>query len=91
MATSAAAVAAMIVQAVKASGAIVQVLPEGFLAILGRSERPLVVAAYPRFFSPKHQYLTSYKGLAFYTRSLKPLPLPADIELVEAKTIWVPS
>jgi hypothetical protein len=37
-----------------------------------------------------YRYLTSYKGLAFYTRARAPLDLPAGTELVQARKIWVP-
>ena len=42
------------------------------------------------FFGTSYQYLTSYKGLAFYTKSPAPLDLPSDTELVQAKSISVP-
>lgn len=88
---AAAAHAAAIANAVRASGAIVRVAPEEFLRIVGRMERPLVVMAGKGFLSPGHKYLTSYKGLAFYARSPEPLPLPGDTELVTANSIWIPS
>ena len=82
---------AAVAQAIKASGAIVQVSPRDFLTLLGKSERPLVVAARGRFLAPKHQYLTSYKGLAFYARSDEAIRLPQSVELIEARSIWIPS
>ncbi len=85
-----AAVAAQIAMAVKASGSIVQVEPEDFLAILVRQSNPLVVHAVARFGRRRHSYLTSYRGLAFFTKSPVPVPLPADAELVVAGKIWVP-
>lgn len=60
-----AAAAAVIAQAIKASGAIVRVEPHDFEEILRRSERPLVVSAQGGFISKNYQYLTGYKGLAF--------------------------
>jgi len=81
---------AAVAQAIKASGAIVQVSPRDFLTILGKSERPLVVMAPGRFLAPKYQYLTGYKGLAFYTGSREALRLPQDVELIEARSIWIP-
>ena len=53
-------------------------------------EAPLVVTAQGGFFSVKYQYLVSYKGLAFHTKSQIPLTLPSGIEIVTAKSIWVP-
>ena len=42
------------------------------------------------FFSTDYRYLTSYKGLAFYTKARAPLDLPRGTELVQAKSIWLP-
>ena len=52
MAYGAGAAVAAIAQAIKASGVIVQVEPEEFLLILGRSESPLVVSAEGGLFRP---------------------------------------
>ncbi len=87
---SAAAAAAAIAQAIKASGAIVRVEPRDFLSILERQEGPLVVHATGGFFNTNYQYLTSYKGLAFFTKSDVPINLPGGTELVQAKKIWIP-
>jgi hypothetical protein len=86
----AAAAAVAVANAVKASGAIVQVEPEDFLKILARAEHPLVVTAEGGFFKTKYQYLTSYKGLDFYCQSEELLPIPAGTELVPAGKIWIP-
>jgi hypothetical protein len=86
----AAAAAAAIVQAIKASGVIVRVEPSEFLRLLPRIEEPLVVHATGGFFSTNYQYLTSYKGLAFFTRSPEPLGLPESCELIQARAIWIP-
>lgn len=82
--------AAAIVEASKASGTVVSVPPEGFLEILRKSENPLVVVASGGVFGKKLDYLTSYKGLCFYTRSSEPLQLPSRAETVSAKKIWIP-
>ena len=82
--------AAAIAQAIKASGAIVAVDPADFQSILDRADSPVVVCATGGFLSKKFQYLTSYKGLAFFTKSDMPLPLTSRVELVEAKSIWIP-
>jgi hypothetical protein len=68
----------------------VSVTPEDFAAILRRTERPLIVAAQGGFFSTHYKYLTSYKGLAFYTKSPTPLMLPTGAEIVNAKGISIP-
>ncbi len=90
-ASGAAAAAAAIAQATKASGVIVCAEPREFLRILERQEGPLVVHTKGGFFNTNYQYLTSYKGLAFFTKSDAALGLPADTELVKAEKIWVPS
>ncbi len=88
---TAAAAAAAIAEAVKASGAIVRVEPRDFLAILVRADEPLVVCSQSRLFRTRHHhYLTSYKGLGFYTKADEPLPLPDDCETIQAKAIWIP-
>ncbi len=89
-AAAAAARAAAIAQAVKASGAIVSVNPDDFLYILSKTSRPIVISATGGMFRANYQYLTSYKGFVFHTKSTAPLPLPADIELIVANRIWVP-
>jgi hypothetical protein len=86
----AAAAAAAFSHAVKASGVIVKVAPEDFLNILQRQEEPLVVHATGGFFSTNYRYLSSYKGLAFFTQSPIALSLPKRCEIVQAKKIWVP-
>ncbi len=85
-----AAIIAAIVQATKASGAIVHLEPHHFLTILGKSPKPLIVATSGGMFRKHYQYLTPYKGLIFYTKSYTSLTLPGDAEVVQAKRIWVP-
>jgi hypothetical protein len=85
-----AAAAAAIAQAIKASGVLVRVAPAEFLRILHRQKEPLVVHAAGGFFRTNYQYLTSYKGLAFYAKSSEPLNLPSGCELVTAGSIWIP-
>jgi len=88
-AAAAGAAGAAIANAIKASGAIVSVEPQEFLTILGRTEKPLVVHS-PSGFLTKYKYLTSYKGLVFFSQSKDPLLIPASVELVTAKKIWIP-
>jgi len=89
-AAAGAAAAAAIARAIKASGVIVRVTPPEFGAILKRAEKPLVIHTQGGFFSTRHQYLVSYKGFAFHTKSATTLVLPSDAEVVEAEKIWVP-
>jgi hypothetical protein len=89
MAESAAIIAAM-ADATKASGTLVRVEPAEFAKIIGKSKAPLVVYAEGGVLQTNHQYLTSYKGLAFYTKSGQQLSLPIDAEVVVAEKIWIP-
>ena len=88
-ATHAAAAAA--IEATKASGAIIKVKPEEFQKILARAERPLVVRAHGGLFGKSFQYLTSYKGLVFYTKAPQEIYLSGEVETVAAEKIWVPN
>ncbi len=81
---------AVMVNALKASGVIVTVKPDDFLAIVGRMESPVVVVAKRTFWSPGFKYLTGYKGLAFYCKSRRPIQLPGTAEVISAKKIWMP-
>ena len=87
----AAAAAIAMANAAKASGGIVTVAIEDFQTILRKSEKPLVVCAQGGFFSKQYKYLTSYKGLVFYSKSSVPLEFSPTIELVLARKIWIPS
>lgn len=87
---AAVAAAAATAQAIRASGVVVQVETAEFLAIVERQSSPLVVHAIGGFLTTTYQYLTSYKGLAFYCKSSTPIVLPKDVELVQAGSIWIP-
>ena len=87
---AAAAAAAAIAQAIKASGAIVSLKPPEFQKILDRNSDGVVVIAQSRFFGTTYRYLTSYKGLAFHTKSKEPIPVPSTCEVIAADKIWIP-
>jgi hypothetical protein len=92
MGVEGAAIAAQVTaQAIKASGAIVRLEPDEFLKLLGRSADPLVITAPGGFLSSGHEYLFSYKGLAFFTNSPEPLALPEGAEVIAAQRIWIPA
>ena len=86
---AAAAVAAM-ANAIKASGAIINVETADFMSIIERTEKPLIVTAPKGFMSGGYKYITSYRGLIFYAKSKDPLRLPSDSEIIAAKKIWIP-
>ncbi len=77
-------------QAMKAFGTIVHLEPEEFRRILDRSESPLVVVAPGGLFSSGFRYLTSHKGLAFFTKSDEQISLPPRAEVIHAKKISIP-
>ena len=86
----AAAAAAAIASAVKASGLVVKVEPVDFFAILKRMEEPVIVIGQGGYFRKHFQYLTTYKGLGFFTKSESALVLPPRAEIVSAKSISFP-
>jgi hypothetical protein len=91
MAAAGGAVAAMVIAAAnRASGVVVTVTPENFMKILARAERPIVVHAAGGVFSTSYQYMTTYRGLAFHTKSKKPVGLPAGTEPGAAESIRIP-
>jgi hypothetical protein len=89
-AEAAAIAAATIANAIKASGVVVRVEPEDFARILGKADKPLVVYAQGGLISTSHQYLVSYKGLAFFTKSSEQILLPRGTEVIRANKIWIP-
>jgi uncharacterized UPF0146 family protein len=90
MAASAGAIAAIIANAIKASGTVVRIEPAEFLKIVKKVEAPLVIYTRGGFLSKNHQYLTSYKGFAFYTKSREQIDLPRNTEVIVADKIWIP-
>ena len=84
------AVHAAIANAIKASGVIVRLEPSEWLSVLKRSENPLVVIAEGGVFKKQFRYLTSYRGLAFFTKSSQALVLPGRSEVITAKSISLP-
>ena len=85
-----AAVHAAIANAIKATGVVVRLEPGEWLSILKRTENPLVVVAEGGMFKTKYQYLTSYRGLAFFTKSPTALVLPGRADVITAKSMSVP-
>ena len=70
---AAAGAAAAMVNAIKASGVLIRVQPEEFSKLLSRAsepkDNPLIVVAEGGIFGKNYQYLMSYKGLTFFTKS----------------------
>ena len=91
MGAGGAAAAAAIANAIKASGAIIKVESSDFQKIVARMDAPLVVRAEGGILSKNFQYLTSYKGLVFYTKSSSELSFRSGVEMILAAKIWIPS
>ena len=79
-----------IIQAIKASGVIVSIEPGEFSKLMNLAKDPLIVIAEGGIFRKNYQYMMSYKGLAFFTKSHVRLSLPGSAELVNAGRIWAP-
>jgi hypothetical protein len=90
MDASAAAAHAAQVDALKASGVVVRLEMAEWLKILARTDRPLVVVGVGGFLKKHNQYLTSYRGLAFFATSKDTIVLPPRCEIVKAKSISIP-
>ena len=76
--------------AIKAFGTVVTVEPEEFLRILSVQSEPLVATAEGGVFKTHYRYLTSYKGLAFFTKSASSLNLPEGAFVISAGSIKIP-
>jgi hypothetical protein len=90
MAGASGTAAVAIAQAIKAAGVFVQVEPRDFQQILYRAENPLVVVSKVGVFNKKHQYLLSYRGFVFSTKSETQIHLPSGAEVVTAARVWMP-
>ena len=88
--SGAAVVVNNLANAVKATGVLIEVTADNFLNILNQTENPLVVHSPSGVFRTTHKYMTSYKGLAFYTKASDELVFRSNVELIEAKRITIP-
>jgi hypothetical protein len=80
----------IIAYAQSVSGPFIHVEPEAFEALLSRSESPLVVCAPAGLLGAAFQYVTSYKGLTFHTKSKQMLRVPPQAEIIQAQRMTVP-
>ena len=90
MAGATVAAHAAAVNALKASGVVIRLEPHAWLALLARMDSPLIVVAPGGVFRKHVRYLTSYRGLAFFTQSDAALMLPSRAEVVQAKSMSIP-
>lgn len=78
--------------AIKAFGAIVKVDSTVFMSIVSKVNDPLVIRAQEKIFTRVvNKYLTTYKGLIFYTETRENLSLPAATEMMKADRILIPT
>ena len=78
------------IEATKAVGAIVHVEPAVFQDLVSKADRPLVVHARGGIFKRADQYLMSWRGLVFFTKSETAVELSPRAELIEARKISIP-
>jgi hypothetical protein len=90
-AATVAAAQAAISQAVKASGTLIRIEPEEFSRLIRGMDDGVVVESETKIFSTTYKYLTSYKGLCFFTKSSSQLSIPSKLEKIKARTVWMPS
>jgi len=76
-------------QAIRAVANLVRVNPEDFTLILSKSEKPLVLFSEKKFLITSYQYMTSYCGFIFYTKSKSLLQITSNAELIRVKSMWV--
>jgi len=86
----AAAAGIIVAQALKASGAIVEVEPGDFRSLIDRVDKPLVVVSQAGMFRKYYQYLAGVRGLIFYAKSAETLHFKGGTEVVQANKIWIP-
>jgi len=77
----------IVAQSRGSSSLLVRVGPEEFSKLLSRMKEPLVVVVEGDNY---YHYLTSYKGLPFYTKSAEQLRLPGGAEVVNAEGMSIP-
>lgn len=88
---AAAAAAHAINEAIKASGAIVKIDSGEFSRLISRMDHGLVIEKVGGgFLSSGYKYSTSYKGFVFYCKSKEQITIPARLEKIGARNIWVP-
>jgi hypothetical protein len=85
-----AAIHAAMANAIKANGVVVRVEAADFMKVLKKEAEPLVIIATGGVFKKHFQYLTAWKGLAFFTTSAVALELPGKVLIIAAGKISIP-
>lgn len=84
------AMTSVLANANRVIGAVVRVEREAFETILHHAPEPVLVHAPAGLFGSAHQYVTSYRGLTFYTKCSERLRIPPQAEVIEAKSMSIP-
>lgn len=82
------AIRAVGVNAIRSVGLMVQVEPETFLEVLGRTKDPLVLHSVSGILG-KHRYAVAHRGYVVWTKAKEPLAVAADI--IEVRRLEMPS
>lgn len=78
-------------RAIASTGSIVKITPEVMLGLISRMNEPLIIECHKkRFYGGEYSYLTSYKGLCFYTEAKSQLAIPTSAEIIMASEMWIP-
>jgi hypothetical protein len=71
------------------SGVVITLETKEFERLLNQADKPLVVHQEPRWYSPQHRYLFSFRGMTFFTRSKSALRISKYADVVTAKGFHV--
>ena len=87
---AAAAAHAAMINAIKASGAVVRIEEEDFRNLISKMDSGLVIEKPGGSMFSNYKYSTSYQGFIFYCRSRDAITIPSRLEKITARRIWVP-
>lgn len=76
--------------ALKASGAIVQVEESDFRNLMVKMDSGLVIEKLAGTFLSAYKYSTAYKGFIFYCKSKNQIDVPSKLEKINARYLWTP-
>lgn len=81
---------ALIAQAKRAIGAIVELNPDDFQKIINDEEKPFIVVSRGGFIRKYYQYFAGCNGLVFYARPIDTIQFKSSTKVIEAKKITIP-
>lgn len=80
---------AQAMNAMRATGPVVQVDSHAFAQLVARNREALIVYA-PGGALRSHKYLMGFKGLFFATKSKSPLDLPRWVDIIAVRRLHLP-